>query len=224
MKKILYLLLFLLAGQHVNAQFHLSIDSIAGMPQFPTDSAYEYQSYNITTRIVNNDSVPFQDAVIVLIKSITAPFVDTLYGDTTSIFIAGPGSALVTRNNYVFSPVYFDDGDNIVVVWPQARNTGSIGDSTSFHIYFISLLASVERPELKSPIYYPNPATQSIYLKNPTGIAIKRVRIFDISGKEVYHNNSMSSFISIEKWPSGLYIIDVEGDDGLHKIIKIQKN
>ena len=66
-------------------------------------------------------------------------------------------------------------------------------------------------------ILYPNPATDILKIETGTDV-IDRVSIYDISGKLISEKNDVNStrtFFNTNGLPSGLYIIEVVGDDGV---------
>jgi hypothetical protein len=224
MKKILYFLFLLFSSHTLIAQSHLRVDSISGIPA-QGDSTFEYNPYTINLIIQNLDTAQITDTIDVFIqRQDTAHPADILYSDTVPMTIAGGGSIQVQSNNYVFSPVNFDDGDNIVVVWPQARTTPvTIIDSSVFHIFYVSLVASTPSGAEKDFMLYPNPATRYLLL-GKSDSRLKQVRIYDISGREVYRSDTPGNFIDIESWNPGTYLIEIEKVDGGKRVVKVQKN
>lgn len=206
------------------AQPHLRLASISG-PNFPgaSDTAYQYISYvGITIQVQNLDTTFFNDTLDILIKGDT--------GTRDSIYVGfaqqiAPGdSATITANPFVFKPTNFDDGDNIVVIWPAARNVAvQTTDSLSFHIFYISNASFIDDVKKEPVKLYPNPATGFIYLGNEVNLKFRRVRIYEDSGRIVYEDSKMNRFIAIDQWKCGQYLIDIEKQDGTHQILKLIK-
>jgi len=220
MKKLFYTLLLVLASSALQAQTHLRISSISGIPQ---DSVFEIASYDsIYVTVVNDDTAAFSDFIDIFMKSHNNQFPDSLIQNSL-VNIASGDSASLNRQGYTFSPQYFSEGDNIVVVWPNARNASIVADSLTFSVYFVSLIASVPENPDETFILYPNPSTRYISFKGTKEIEVKYVRIFDVTGKEIYHNQSIERMIPTMDWKAGLYIIQIEKSDGTNKIFKIQK-
>lgn len=221
-KRTLFFLLLSFTTFNLPAQWHLSIDSISGLPQNPPDTAFEAQSYNISITIHNDDSTTIQDQIDVFIKSASHSQADTLYSDTAAQVIPGNGSITVTRNNYVFSPVFFDDGDNIVVVWPSARTLPSTADTVTLNVYFVSLTAFTENLSPATPVVFPNPSTSYIMLGDRESNQLKQVRIYDSSGRLIYQKNS-SEIIYTGSWTPGTYLLEIVGNDGLKRFTRVVK-
>ncbi len=226
MKKLLYLLLLIFCGSSLFAQTHIRISHISGIPitGLPNNTVYEVSTYDsIEVTIVNDDTLSFSDSISIYIKSGSIQFIDTLIY-ATSINIASGDSIILHRSGFVFSRVYFDEGDNIVVVWPAARITPIVSDSVTFNIFFISLLASSPEFPKEEIILFPNPVSKYLSIDGLNLIQIKRVRIYDLLGKEIYNHSSIHRNIPIENLSPGMYLLNIEITDGSMKVFKFQKN
>jgi hypothetical protein len=225
MKRLLYLLLLLTGFQYSYSQtWHLSVDSVGGLNS-QGDTAFQYQSYQLTVYITNHDSAQFNDTIDIITQTNdTALAQDTLIADTF-VSIAANNSTSIITTGYVFSPVNFDDGDNIVVVWPQARASHGQGtaDSLPIHVYFVSLAASVNDPVQDDIAYYPNPVTDFLFIKNDGSKDFKQVRIYDSSGQIVYQSFNPVKFISVKDWKAGVYYISIDLKNGIEKKFRIIK-
>jgi hypothetical protein len=223
MKKFASLIFLLIAGFSLHAQLHLQITNITG---FPADTSYEAGLYNVQLTLLNPDTTDFIDSLgLDILLQANANSIDTLYADSamTPDTLFAQATKNLNRNNYQFLPSHFDDGDNIVVVWPVARMTGQSGDSTSFHIYFISVNASVPKIEKQTITLYPNPVSEYISLGIPEGIPIKQVRILDVLGKEIYLSNLPEKLIPTDNLAGGIYFFEIIKADGTSTIFKILK-
>lgn len=60
----------------------------------------------------------------------------------------------------------------------------------------------------------PNPAKSTINLYLPKGYENAKLSVFDVLGKEIYHEelNSLKSNINISKWNSGVYLVRIATD------------
>ena len=226
MKKLFYLLLLIFFGNVLFAQTHLRISHISGIPVtgIPNNTVYEVNTYDsITVTIVNDDTLSFSDSISIYIKSDSIQFIDTLV-NATSVNIARGDSITLHRSGFVFSHLYFDEGDNIVVVWPAARITPIVSASVTFNIFFISLLASSPETPNEEIILFPNPVSKYLSIDGLNSIEIKQVRIYDLSGKEIYTHSSIQRLIPIENLSPGIYLLNIEKRDGSTKVFKFQKN
>ena len=224
MKKLLYLLLLIFCGSSLFAQTHIRISNISGIPVtgLPNNTVYEVSTYDsIDVTIVNDDTLLFSDSISIYIKSGSIQFIDTLI-DATSINIASGDSITLHRSGFVFSRVYFDEGDNIVVVWPAALITPIVSDSVTFNIFFISLLASSPEIPNKEIILFPNPVSKYLSIDGLNHTMIKRVRIYDLLGKEIYNHSSIQQFIPIENLAPGIYLLTIEITDGSLNVFKLR--
>jgi hypothetical protein len=223
--KLRYILLtFFMAGTLLSstAQVHLQISSLSRFPVSPTDTAYESLTYdsimiqvqNIGNTILNADNI----SILILGTPATGP--DILYEDTNALYtLQGGSTALINASGFVFKPTHFDDGDNIVVVWPQARTTPHISDSLTFHVYYVSLLGSLTNIEEEPIIISPNPLNDFVALEIPSNLGAKQVRIVDIMGRTIISLNEGFNYIPTSDWTPGMYILQYINKSG-HPVSK----
>ena len=207
--RIYLILLFILLGNSLYSQTRLSITSIQGLPNSGADTVYYNTSYNnIQITIKNLGNQAFQGEVDVMIMG-GRGVVDTLFTDSLSGTQLTPNDSTIKfPASYLFNTVHYVDGDNIVVVWPQARTTGVLIDSLSFNIHYVSI-QSVSELEKNSLIISPNPGTDFIRLEIPGNNHIEYVRIHDSTGRIVYETQEASQAIRVQNWKAGLYYIEL---------------
>ena len=154
LRHLLLTILMAIGLINASAQVHLRVSSLSRFPVAPTDTAYESLSYDSIQVLVENigNTILNADNIILYILGNPASGPDILYDDTNAVYTAQAGSVTpINSFTYNFRPTHFDDGDNIVVVWPAARYTPHTSDSLTFHVYFVSLLAGIDKP-VESPI------------------------------------------------------------------------
>jgi len=119
-----------------------------------SDSANQVVDYiDVFLRADSNLQDTIQNPISILIF---APVQDSIIqGDTINKLIPSPG--------YHFDPLYFDDGDNIVVIWPAWRTTPGHSDTLTTHIFFERIIGIDELSQLPVKIY-PNPASEYLLL------------------------------------------------------------
>lgn len=223
MKKIVSLLLLSIASIFVYGQSHLRVISVSGLPVFPSDSITENTGYNISVQISNEDSATFSDTIDVFLRTDTANAIDTLVYNSVNTTIQPFDSTTLQTVNYIAKTTHYDDGDNIVVVWPQARSLGGISDSLSFHVYFIPLNAGFNNPSENPIILYPNPFNSYIGLKMDRKMNLKRVRIYNDLGQICLDETSPGYFIPVSFLEAGTYWLEVIGSNNSRQVFKIIK-
>ena len=226
MKKFLYLLLALFSSGYIFAQPHLRVDSISGIPLGPNDTAFEAASYNVQIYISNLDSADFMDTLDVFLQVSDTTFQrDTLFMDTVPVSIQAGNSNTLQRFNYQLRPVHFDDGDNIVVVWPQTRSVAPITtDSITFNVFFYSLVMDVgDNPVQKLLTLHPNPSKDFLMLGTAKNVIIQQVRILDLTGKEIIRNTKCDTLIPTSGLSPGIYLVQVELNNGIRRTIRMVK-
>ncbi|HNQ61802.1 MAG TPA: T9SS type A sorting domain-containing protein [Bacteroidia bacterium] len=213
MKSIRIILIFFLfcCSTDLFSQAHLSITNLVGLPNSGQDTVYSVSPYDsIEVTIKNTGNLGFQGEADILIRGNLAVN-DTLFTDSLSGTILAPGDSVIRYpNSYLFNSVNYVDGDNIVVVWPQAR-TGNIPyDSLVFHVYYVSF-QSISEFENKPLTISPNPGIDYIKLGLAEIKQFEYVRIFDIQGRIHYESTVPGPTINIQNWNKGLYYIEVIG-------------
>ncbi len=228
--KLRHLLLTILMAAGLitaSAQVHLRISSLSRFPVAPTDTAYESQSYDsIQVQIENiGNTVLNVDNIILYIQGNPASGSDILYDDSSAYYSVQAGSvALINSFSYNFRPTHFDDGDNIVVVWPAARNTPYTSDSLTFHVYFVSLSGGIKHIENDPIIVSPNPVNDYIVLDLPPEMEAKQVRIIDHLGRIVFSLNEGQNYIPTDRWAPGMYLLQYTEKGGKQVTRRLIKN
>lgn len=224
LRKILLFILFGMLTAAASAQPHLRISSLSRFPVSPNDTAYEAQVYDsITVQIDNIGNTVLVDQYDVFMSARPADR-DTLYyyPDTFQTVLQAGMTLIYNVDNFRFSPSHYDDGDNIIVVWPAARNTPNVtSDTLTFHIYFYSLTHSIPEDGLSPITFYPNPATDYILLQIPDKNVLKQVRIFDLSGRLLFDLPEGNAYIPISNWARGMYLLEMTGVKGERLVRKI---
>lgn len=209
--------LFLLTCQSLFAQSRLSITSITGFPTSGSDSAFYNIPYDsIVISIKNTGTVSFAGEADVLIRG-GRGLTDTLFTDSLNGTQLAPNDSVVRfPPSYLFSSNYYLDGDNIVVVWPQARIGGIPVDSLMFNVYFLTI-QSIHELQTKDLIISPNPGTDFIKLGTTEINHIEYVRIYNTQGKLIYQAKSADEVIHVKSWTPGIYFIELGSKSGKHK-------
>lgn len=207
------------------SQARFTITAIQGFPWLPADTAYEGTVYDsILVTITNTGSQSFTGEMDILIQA-NPGITDTLLLDSNGTATYAPGVSISFRSQpYVFTTTHFDGGDNIIVVWPQARFAppGTMNDTLTGEIYFITFLGTGDSPATAFEVY-PNPASQYLGFRSEGKSSLKQVRIYDISGQLVFRSSHTDGLLYLKDWDPGLYFIEATFHDGkklMRKLIK----
>ena len=227
LRHLLLTILMAIGLINASAQVHLRVSSLSRFPVAPTDTAYESLSYDSIQVLVENigNTILNADNIILYILGNPASGPDILYDDTNAVYTAQAGSVTpINSFTYNLRPTHFDDGDNIVVVWPAARYTPHTSDSLTFHVYFVSLLAGIDKP-VESPIMVaPNPINDYIVLDLPPEMASKQVRIIDHLGRTVFSLKEGQNYIPTDNWAPGMYLLQYTEKGGKQVTRRLIKN
>lgn len=222
-KRFLLLLSFSILTSHLSAQVHLRITSLARFPVSPTDTAFETSVYDTIETVVENiGNTVLVDNVSIFLQANPANQQDTIYDDSTVYTLQVGASISLVSNGYRARPTHFDDGDNIVVVWPAARTTPYTCDTLTFHVYFVSISNGIKL--IENPILLgPNPVTDHLMVQIDANNSLQQVRILDVLGKPMLTLSNGQNFISTANWPSGTYILETIYQNGFASRRKIVK-
>ena len=222
-KRFALLLLFSVFANQLSAQVHLRITSLSRFPVAPTDTAFESLVYDsIQASVENIGNSVLVDNVSIFLKANPTNQQDTIYDDST-VYTLQPGVAIsLLSNGYRPKPTHFDDGDNIVVVWPAARTTPYSCDTLTFHVYFVSLISGIKM--IENPILLgPNPVTDHLLVQIDAKNSLQQVRILDVLGEQILLLSTGQNFISTANWPAGIYFLETVYQNGTafrRKIVK----
>ncbi|HRH65508.1 MAG TPA: T9SS type A sorting domain-containing protein [Bacteroidia bacterium] len=214
---------FCLSVQFGWAQGRLTITGLANYPVAGQDTAYDIQSYDsILISISNTGNQVVAGGVDVLLQG-NPGVTDTLFTDTAATTQLSPGDTVTVRpTSYQFDLTHYDDGDNIVVVWPAARTTGVLQDTLTIHVYFVRL-SGIDEPYVRTLVAYPNPVVQYIRLETGPENVVKYVRILDSKGVLIYHSTAYQGFLDVTNLSPGLYIVELGQKNGKSLFARIIK-
>lgn len=143
-----------------------------------------------------------------------------------------PGDSIVTFLGDVYYvntlPPYgpYKIGGNIVVIWPAAymsSQTINTSDSLILDLFIIDPNGVIEFINGEIVNVYPNPTKAELNItKSGSEILPEKVRIYDVSGKEVLVAENIKT-ISIAHLSAGIYYVKVRFNNSSHKTFKIIK-
>ena len=208
-KLLLFFFIALMSGykQKVDAQVHLTIDSLINFP----DTALAGQAYPIAIRVKNIGNQPFQGPIqIGLMRD--SLFAYLYYSNNPSTVIYPNDTLTLYSGNGVFGFAFdssvFRPGNNVVVVWPLTLQGSVIVDTLSRDVY-VNYTTSLNFPDAENSILLiPNPVESAIVVIMPRSICIERVRIFNLQGEIIYEEGKYDSAIAIDSFLPGIYLFE----------------
>ncbi len=136
-----------------------------------------------------------------------------------------PGDTITDSLTIGYNPGPFKIGTNIVVIWPSAANAVTL-DSIFSNVTLTAYTSVLKIDPNKKLTVYPNPTAEFLKLVTEANAGenyIKRIRMFDISGKIVDEYDNNTTLIRMDKYSAGTYMLVVEYTDhtsARHKIIR----
>jgi len=134
-------------------------------------------------------------------------------------FIFGQGSCLDQVNN----PCHAYDNksrreNELAAFFASKITTTSICDPATTSTFDPSLGDQIK--------VYPNPTYSLLYIKSTHPMVLSSIRLFDTFGNVLYskvHINSDEKTIDTSLLPNGVYILQVEQNNGLRHLVKVIK-
>ena len=200
------------------------------------DSLYVGDTLKIIATLTNYDTAEYNDIIsfglkINGIENVNQVlFPNPFYDQVVQI---PPNSSTSGLFTITITPAYFDIGPDILVVWPIARDLSPPYHTVDTTIYVFGTpvdTVPVDTPLAFKPVDY-NPHLKAYYLNDhiylkaeDAGINLKRVSIFDLSGKEVLNQNTDGSKpVPFNMEADGIYFIKVTFNEGEMAVYKIAK-
>ena len=224
---ILAAALLIIAQQPASGQARLHILRLVNYPQSPADTALIGQVYgNIHIHVKNTGNSAFFGDIHTYLYSqaLGSSYFDTLRDDPfhSNIFIGAGDSVSITANpNYQFRQIHYAAGDNIVVVWPFSG--GTLFDTYTTQVFFNAPVGIAEQEETVADIH-PNPVSNILRIDYGIKNAVKRVRIYDLFGRELFSANQAIPSIDLSGFTQGIYFLEILDDSDRRSIIKIMVN
>ena len=212
---LLFLSLLLCHG--LFAQSRLTITTITGFTSSIQDTVYYNVPYDsIIVTIKNTGNTSFVGEADIMIRG-GRGITDTLFTDSINGTQLAPNDSTVKfPPSYLFNSTYYLDGDNIVVVWPQARSGSATSDSVVLYIHFVTI-QSIAELKGKELIISTNPGTDFVRLGISEINQIEYVRIFNLDGRLVYSAKGAEEAINVKSWTPGIYFIELNSKSGIYK-------
>lgn len=214
MRHLLILLLVTLVSFSVKAD-SLTVINAPGLP----DTVLMGDEVSYLVVVKNNDSVDFTGGYWLFFAIDNGgPIVpyDSIQTQPTSGSILS-GSTDTTFRTDTILPTRFQDGGNVIIIWPAAPNLYDV-DTARFDVFVLNFNDILETDQ--PYILYPNPATEILFIRSEA--PIEQVRIFNASGQLVKTEKNKYG-INISDISPGIYFTEITNSRGETRTIKIIK-
>jgi len=81
----------------------------------------------------------------------------------------------------------------------------------------------IDRPRAAPLRLYPNPTAGSLYPNVPEGTRLKRLVVYDLSGRELEAHRWQGQLLDISGYPPGLYWVVATAADGRQWVGRVMK-
>ena len=103
----------------------------------------------------------------------------------------------------------FEDGGNIVLIWPEAPDVTTTPDSLEIPIEVVDWPANIGPNPTKSKLrLFPNPTNGMITVYSGTDRLPESITVVDVSGRIVERVSNVAT-LSLQDYPAGIYAITV---------------
>lgn len=214
------------------AQVNLSISKITGLP----DSIAEGDTVQVNLTLFNHGPGVFNSNLVINAFLQDTTIQQLVPYDSLSLpnFFLAPNDSVTltipvyahTQNTNPTGPLRI--GNNIIVVWPASGGLGvNTLDSLTDSLVVLGptgVAPSNGRITPNNIYFYFNLEHAELFvLPGPDKTNISKVDVFDILGRGIFTYNGHPEVISIERWESGIYLIEVTFANGERKSYKVLK-
>ncbi|MBX2910003.1 MAG: T9SS type A sorting domain-containing protein [Chitinophagales bacterium] len=215
MRKFLHILFILSASLVAQSQtsIDLSINPLVTQPPFRVSYG---DTISYATEITNQDSITFSGTLFIAFKGSNSTSYDSLNLGTVQIPPAGSIQRTISID---VQPQYFKPGPEVVVVWPIF--SGTAGNQVADFIFVKDNLSNIEDNSLSETNYF---VWNNNLKTNTDNNLLKQVRIFNLSGQEIFNTQNKNTPIALPILNAGLYFIQIEKLNGEFSTIKWIKN
>lgn len=222
MKKAFFILALAFIGFNPFLKAQSSLGIFDSTSYIPTNT-YFHGSYTYFVTLKNYSLISFSGQLQVVFTVDTGNSVLTTIGTMTPTVTLAAGDTISVNTNITTDSSKFRSGINTVVIWPRATTIPfSTHDSLKTTIWVIGY-SGIENYTEPKPLVFPNPVQNRVFIQNKDQkLIIERVRIWDMTGILVY-DEPFKGWIDINKFASGVYMLELVGNTGRcsrYKIIK----
>lgn len=221
LRRTLYILLLLLSGSAVWAQVGLRIE-LANGPVIPS-SADTGTSFSFNVKVINDSASTFQGSIgfNYSINGTTYTSADSASGinyTTESDTLAG-GDSVVKMITVIVKNPKFTVGPSVVVIWPVAFNADNV-NTLGFNLNVTTSDGMpIDDDRLGMYINYGH-----LYINNPTGLLLNRVRIYDLNGRLIQEEGYPYDGVPVSEYAAGFYIAELTYVNGKRKTFRFMCN
>lgn len=128
---------------------------------------------------------------------------------------------LIVDFNFDLDPEWVQENCEITF-FIQDNDTKEILQGDFVNLEDLSILNVGDVSQVNDAYFYPNPATNQLFLSAIDAQSVKNIEIFDLLGKKIVSYNSYTSAINISNLPQGVYLLSFYEND-VKKVSKIIK-
>lgn len=183
---------------------------------FSSITSFLGDSVELSATLKNTDTTIFQGSI---------DFGAKLYNQQQAIQISAFQSVTLNPNDSLpftikipITPVLFQSGPNVVIIWPIMNKPNRDSIIQTFYIRYKTDISDIK--QLNVHLKW---LTKSILTLEGDEInSVKQVRILDLLGKEngVQTYQYQESKINLDFLTNGVYLLEVIGDDNKRKVIR----
>lgn len=177
------------------------------------------------SQIGNQDFFAADD---VSVSFCVSPAIPIITSDSNNPFLLKSSSN--TANQWYFNGTKIVGATNSTYLTDQngkftvvVANPDATCSSSTSKVFDLLVLANEQENEWEKSInLFPNPISNTLKISLPSNIILKKVTIFDLSGKKVLESSNAQEQYDTSQIPNGMFLVQVQTNQGttLKKIIK----
>lgn len=76
------------------------------------------------------------------------------------------------------------------------------------------IVSTTDLYEAEDIVIYPNPSATEIYIKVASGIKVRDIRVYNLSGQLIHYDRVQNGRLDISRLSSGVYVAGIQTDEG----------
>lgn len=204
----------LLSLQGKSQTYQLQIDSIVGIP----DTIQNGQEVTFYMIVSMNTPLFYQGDVFVELEY-GGQFYEVDSSMNASTFLSPSAPNTIQATHIFTTDNDLSIGDNVVVVWPRIGDgvepPQTVVNPETIVVHIVEPNGIDDHSRVRQrKLFYPNPAQNTVRLKNDLHSELSTVKIRDAFGRTVKMTQSVVE-MNVSDLPDGIYFVEAQTKDGI---------
>lgn len=211
MKRILIIAILSITMAGARSQAALSIFDSTATTELDTVTANQAVSYSIFVENVGNQNFSGDISIVVAVQdTLGTPIAFHIDSMAFANAIIPPGGFQMGTINHTISMAFYNNGNNITVIWPQTPNTNTL--DTLYIPTYVLQSNGIGQLDQMSISLYPNPTNGPIRV-DVAGEVIDELEVYTMTGAVVARGTDNGQ-IDLGSLPRGQYFLRLRTRSG----------